>query len=73
MEQSPSWEVNRSSDSHEIPCILRNSTVHYHIHNIPTFVPNLSQNNPAHAPPPYPFLKIYFILEIKQIMKLLIM
>ena len=32
MEQSPSWEANKPSVSQEIPCILWNQKVHYHIH-----------------------------------------
>jgi hypothetical protein len=31
MEQSPFWEANRFADSQEIPCILWNLKVHYHI------------------------------------------
>jgi hypothetical protein len=32
MEQSPSWEANGFSASQEIPRILGNQKVHYHIH-----------------------------------------
>jgi len=64
MEQSPSWESNRFSASQEIPCILRNSNVHYHIHKNPPLVPILSKINPVYTPLPNlmfcgPYIVIY--------------
>ena len=58
MQQGPSWEANWFSASQEIPRIVWNPTVHYHIHKCPQPVPLMSQIDPVHTPTSH-FLKIH--------------
>ena len=48
--QTP-WKASSSSASQEIPHILWNPSVHYHLHNSSPPVPFLSCTNPVHAIP----------------------
>jgi hypothetical protein len=59
MEQSRSWEANRSSASEVIPSILWNPKVHYCVQKHPQPVSTISHINPVH-PAPSHFLKIDF-------------
>ena len=58
MGQSPSCKANQFSASQEIPHILGNPKVHYHIHKCSPPVPILSQLDTVHTPTSY-FLKIH--------------
>ena len=58
MEQGPSREINLFSTSKEIPRIVLNPKVHYHIHKCPPNILNLCQLDPVHTPTSH-FLKIH--------------
>jgi len=50
MVQSPSWAANWFAASQEIPCISRNTMVHYCTQKRPPPVSILGQPNPVHIP-----------------------
>ena len=62
-EQSPSWEADWFLASQEIPCILWNPMVYYHIQKCLPPVPTLSHINLVHVLP-FHLLKIHFNITL---------
>ena len=58
-EQSPSSQVHKFSARQEIPRILWNPKVHYHVRKCPPSLPFLSHSNPIFTSP-FHVLNIYF-------------
>jgi len=52
MKQKPSWEGNSHSAS-QIPCLLWNPMVHYHVHKSLPWIPTPCQMYPVHTFPSY--------------------
>jgi hypothetical protein len=53
MELSPSCEAASCAVTQELPNILRNQKVYYHVHKRPPLVPILSHISPVLATPSY--------------------
>jgi len=55
LEQRPSWKANSPSASQDIPCLLWNPKVTYHVYVRPKLHPILGQINPVQTLTPYLF------------------
>jgi len=51
MDQNPSREANSHSLSQEIPCVLWNPKVHYHVYKSSPLVHILNYTDPIHTFP----------------------
>jgi hypothetical protein len=58
MEEGPYWEAGSCSAGQQIPCIIWNLKVCYHVYKNPSLIPILSQMNEPHTLTLY--FKIYF-------------
>jgi hypothetical protein len=64
VEHSPAWQVNRFSDSQEIPRILWHLNVQFCVHTCPSSVRILSQLDAVHTPTSY-FLKVHLNINLQ--------
>jgi hypothetical protein len=53
MELNPSWEAANCEATQELPIILWNLKVYFHVHKSPKLAPILSQISPVHTTPSY--------------------
>jgi hypothetical protein len=61
MEMSPSWEAANCAATQDLPSILWNPNVHYHVHKSPPLVRILREIDPVHTIPSY-FSKIHLTI-----------
>jgi hypothetical protein len=68
LEQSSSWENDSLPGSQEIPSLIWNSNVCYHVHNSPLLVPILSHVNLVHTLLSC-FFKVYFNIVLPPMLR----